>query len=479
MSTQKTITINGGGALGSSLAITIAEKLEALENTPQISIQIIDPAGTPGVGDPYKPASSDPTLTEILWNNQPNNRMSYNAVEAPDDLCKHIAPDAPDSVKNKFSSRAATGRYVQDKLLTTQERLEQSPDRRIRIDFVQGKTVAIEKQEGKFITTTDNGERLTSDISLVTTGHQKSNLFTQFNQPGIPFYEPNFDLDEIKTRLETTGLDQPVAIIGTSQTFVDSLAMLEALGHKGKIHAFSGRGIMPWAFRPEEHPIENDSKPYQFSVLTPSNAQHATSLDDYLNLFEQEVDNARPQGIGRGIILGRLDLNQLIDAAKTADAQQAAHDFRNFISAYYGNMTPPERFEMIQNLRESGRLQIIKSRLSADTLSWDENHFTIQGQDEQYVACFNGAAYTRTGINPQTNQAYCLVLQNLDEQGALTKSDDGKFFVAGEQQLSGLFLAAGPSTEPKWGMESFCGKNIPIADAIVNEVLECQHNEPN
>lgn len=455
-----TITTTGAGAVGILTNTLLIEGL--LERAPeqQAHFKLIDPAQKT---TPYD-ASDD-----IAWLNQPANRMSASTKDI-EEFTNFLRQSDPHANGDSFASRRQYGLYLADKLKALKARIEGTP---LTLEEICASAIDADYQDGRFITACNNGQQITTDHLITPTGHQLLGNFNGFtNIDG--FFQPQFQQEQIKEALAATAqyASLPIAIIGTSQSFVDALAHQLESDAGSQIHAFSGRNILPWKFDPKAHPIGSDNAPYDFRHLTSLNVSQAQSCDELKALLAQEFENAAQQGIGPGIVLSRMQIKEFFaDVAKApSETQTALAEFANYFASYYGNMTPPQRYDLIQSLLKSGQLQTVQQRLTEQDITHDDQTglFTIGNQ--QYRAVYNGAAYARTAINPQTNEAYSPFLQQLHAKRWLKLSEDGRFFSAGQQNRPGLWLPAGPATEEKWGMETFRAKNIPVAHQIIAQI---------
>lgn len=443
-----TITTAGIGAVGFATNALLVQKLLEQTSGHQITINLVDPSPNPGPGDPYH--------SDIAWLNQPANRMSFDPKDI-DAFTNFLKQTDPNANGDTFATRRQYGAFLKDQLKQLRKQTAQSS---VTINTISEIGTDITVNGNTLALHTDSGRNINSDFIIAAPGHQRLGLFDQFSN--IPnFFEPQFDGRQIQTILKEIDADPalPIAIIGTSQSFVDALAHQTYIDPSSELHAFSGRGILPWKFDPKEHPIGKDSAPYDFEHLTSIAVKNAHSGAQLQTLLKGEFDNARQHGIGPGIVLSRLQLKEFFQDAAQGNEQsrQAIQEFAAFYESYYGNMTPPSRYNAIQDLLQSGQLKVHHERLSPEKIEYDTRSglFHIDGQNTPFRAVYNGAAYARTAINPSTGLAYAPLLKNAQDQDLLKISDDGKFFVSGQQKHPGLWLPTSPATETKWGMETF------------------------
>ncbi len=487
MSTShKIITIIGGGLVGTSIACITANKLLTAYQTarregfitPDITIQIVDPAENLGRGIPYARYSNNVKDDNVAMYNQPNNRMSFdpNDVHA---LSKTIDPQSPESIKDKFTSRAQTGDYAEEALRKAKRSLADA-NIGINIQHIQEKVIDIQAlgAENTYAlkATTDNNSILNANKIIIADGHQYNNHFEEFNTHDH-FFGRYTRIEEVHDIIKkNTG---PVGIRGTSQSMIDWLRVLEHSGYQGQIYTFSRNNNMPWLFDPKEHPIENDEKSYEMQHLD----IHASiedlnkkSLNELTTIFEAETQSAQKQGIGKGILLART-INTL--APKIANAPYAKGSLVQFfysLTANFGNPTPKFNIDILDKLKTQKRLHTIAAPIGPKNVIATDNGFTLKGENAyqglKLGAFFDAAMFARSAVN-ENGQIISPLLRRLHKKNLLKLNPSStQVFVAGEQNHTDLSIAKGPSTSLwKWGIESFRDENERIATELTNSFI--------
>jgi hypothetical protein len=71
-------------------------------------------------------------------------------------------------------------------------------------------------------------------------------------------------IDLVKQRLANADTSKPIVIAGTSQSMLDALAAIDAVGYKGKIVALSSNAVEPWPFDPVKEANANNDYPLKY-----------------------------------------------------------------------------------------------------------------------------------------------------------------------------------------------------------------------
>jgi len=227
--TVPTVAIIGGGFTGAAVAYHLAR----LADEP-VRILVFEPRAEIGLGVAY--STPDPV-----------HRINVSAARMtllPDDedhfvrwLAAHGEldgdPDATLENGQSYPARRLFGRYVSEQLrpLLASGQVEHHPAR----------IISVASEGSGWLLATDSGESFAANIVVIATSHP----------PPVPPAilaqafggEPKFIADPWATAaLAPIGRDDRVLVVGTGLTMADTVATLDARGHRGPITAISRRG---------------------------------------------------------------------------------------------------------------------------------------------------------------------------------------------------------------------------------------------
>nr|WP_183618405.1 FAD-dependent oxidoreductase [Novosphingobium fluoreni] len=228
-STVPTVAIIGGGFTGAAVAYHLARLADG-----PLRIVVFEPRAEIGQGVAY--STQDP----IHRINVPAARMTL----LPDDQ-EHFArwlvaqgeldgdPDATLANGQSFPARRLFGRYVAEHL---QPLLASG-----QVEHHQGRIKSVASEDSGWMLVTDSGESFAADVIVIATSHPPpsppSVLARAFGG------EPKFIADPWAAgALAPIGREDSVLVVGTGLTMADTIATLDAQGHRGQITAISRRG---------------------------------------------------------------------------------------------------------------------------------------------------------------------------------------------------------------------------------------------
>lgn len=414
----KTIDIIGGGFTGASIAALQARYYQKLQEQGRdlqpVVIRLIDRDGAFGTGLPYS------TQDDVFLLNQPAEAMS----PFPDDPAHFTRWLKTDG--DIFATRHQYGTYLKETLRNTFNNVSG-----IRLQTV-----------------TDNVQHLpkTADATIIATGHEYNDFLKELR--GTPdFFCGTYAIADVK-RLVQEKEPNHIAIIGTGQSMVDALAVLDSIGYRGQITALSRDGVEPWPYDPRDYVTP---KTYTPVYLTPAAIQDWSS-ENLIQSLHLECRNARNSGFAIGHLLGAIDFDGLRAAAPQENGIERV---RNIWQKIYGNPTAPDRYALFTTYKDSGRLKIIKSGIGTDNIEKIPEGFVLTLPDRKLTvsAVFNAVAYDRRSA------ASPLICDGI-AQGRIVNSDP---VIAGQQKDPRLFVAGPPVSPHKWGVETFRDNNADVA----------------
>jgi len=238
---------------------------------------------------------------------------------------------------------------------------------------------------------------------------------------------------------------------------IDRLAELENYDYAGEVHSASRRGVLPWLFKPELYNPNNTFPPYQLSFFTPENTAESESAYDLQFLWEKEIARACTTGYGPGHVLGAFYKEDSIFKGFEHPDSEIWKIQLNRISAWYGNPTSPQRYELYQKAIREKQFISHQSSIKSDQIEACDDGFIVQinGNPIKFDTIFNAASCARSLKNLQ-GQIRSPLISNLDERGSI-KWDNlhHGIILAGQQQKNGLYYAGPYSFPGKWGVETF------------------------
>ena len=455
-----TTTIIGAGFTGISIAIEQARtynrlKQQSTERLPPLTIRIIDKSGDFGTGLPYSHES------DVFLLNQPAYAMSPFADD-PDHFTRWLQAQDAYATQDDFATRKQYGQYLRD---IFNQAVTDHPD--IGFECITAEVTAIDHSAAHFSLSTAENTKLTSDTVIIADGHQPSGFLQEYAS------HPRYDID--KARKLLTDDTQGVLIIGTGQSAIDALAVLDHIGYQGSIHAVSRNLVTPWKFEPALY--RQDLPSYEFKILTPETiyAQNAQTETALKSLLSAEIRSAEHHGYGIAHVLTAYNETAL-QSAFTADNVNALHSLSAHIKALYSNPTPPRRFALLQELQASGQLHYTRTGISAAQITDAADGFHVKDDTDAQIApkisaIFNGASCARC-ICDHTGAILSPLLRDAFAKDLAAPADSAKAAQAGEQITNGLYINGPATNSERWGVETFRKDNQTTARSAVLRTLQ-------
>jgi uncharacterized NAD(P)/FAD-binding protein YdhS len=221
----RVIGIVGGGLSGALVAIQLLRKATA-----PLRVVLIEPRAEVGRGIAYSTSSPSHLLNVRAGN------MSIFPDEPQDFLNYLRSAETRDYSGRDFVPRERFGAYVGERLRRARRvaargvSFEHITDRAGRIDRVNG---------GGLRVVLEGGSELAADAVVLAVGN---------NPPATPF-EASAGAEVVSgwstAAFEGLGKDEPVLVVGSGLTAVDSVLELDDRGHRGAIHVISRHGRWP------------------------------------------------------------------------------------------------------------------------------------------------------------------------------------------------------------------------------------------
>jgi uncharacterized NAD(P)/FAD-binding protein YdhS len=229
------VAVIGGGFCGAFFAAQLAHY-----SRHPVRVSVIEPRAALGGGVAY--STSDPAHRI----NVPASRMIL-FPERPADFDGWFRrgggleadPEALWADGAVYPRRAAFGRYIEQIL---ERRRQERPD--VTIEHVRDAAASVEPTASGYRIYLARGGQVEAEIVILATSHPPPGLPALIGQhlagdPGLIAnpWQPD--------AVATVAPDDDVLIIGTGLTMADVVASLTRRGHRGRITAFSRRGLLP------------------------------------------------------------------------------------------------------------------------------------------------------------------------------------------------------------------------------------------
>lgn len=334
---MKKITIIGGGATGTLLAINLIKH----SGDKPLEINLVDKKERVGRGVAYSAAEDFHLL------NVPANKMGA----FPDDLehfYRWLTEKKYDFFSNDFVPRKLYGEYLRELFCASFK--NKNPN--VAVNLLDDEAVDILIDDARAQVILKSGEVVYSDKVVLAFGnfappHPKTadQAFTQ----SAKYFQNPWD----NALFERVKLTDDVFIIGTGLTMVDVAASFQNHLHRGKIYAFSTRGLLPAT--------------HELGFVYPSFAdelKQTTRISEMLKIVRRHIDKAgEAHSNWRGVIDSLRPHTQAIWLGLPTAEKSS---FMQHLSRYWNvarHRLPPESAKLIDDLQTAGQLRILKGRL--------------------------------------------------------------------------------------------------------------------
>lgn len=320
--TLNSFTIIGGGASGIILAANISKLSSGA------IIQIMESSGDFGSGVAY--STDDP---QHLLNVRAYNMSAF--ADRPDDFLNWLQSNHPqlDYKKTDFVPRRLYRHYLNNIL----NELLDNP----KITLHHDQAIAVRQRHNNMETTTSLNDHIYSDAVILATGNE---AFAVSDSQHI--------IDPwTKHEAYTPAKNDPIIILGTGLTMIDSVITLLNQGHTGSIYALSRRGLLP-----QTH------QPCPAIALEKSDFSPEKGL---VALFRQIRELIKEHnGDWRGVIDGMRPYNaQLWCALSLTDKKRFLRHLRPWWDTYRHRMAPAIA-DQIHKAITSGQLKVIAGHIT-------------------------------------------------------------------------------------------------------------------
>ncbi len=274
------------------------------------------------------------------------------------------------------------------------------------VEVVETRAVAARAQAGGWTIDVEGRDSVAAGALVLATGNQPPEPL-KFNQNSRFFDNPWSEAAQRALR-KAAAADDAVLIVGTGLTMVDLVLSLTAAGHRGRIVAFSRRGLLPRAHAEfDPAPVEFDDVPQGNVVaLLRWTRRRAGAVG-----WRAAIDSLRPHS------------QRLWQALSVEEQQRFARHARPWWDVHRHRIAP----QVAQSLRDrvaDGSLQILAGRIAE--VAADDEALSISisrrgGADDAVPDRF-AYAFNCTGPLGRINRTTDRLLRQMLDDG-LVKSD--------------------------------------------------------
>ncbi len=334
---MKKITIIGGGASGSLLAVNL---IKHSGNQP-LEINLIEKRELLGRGVAYSTAKDFHLL------NVPAAKMGAFPSDI-EHFFKWLQEKDYQFAPTDFVPRKIYGEYLQ---AVFQETVE-SKSSKVSVKIVQDEAVDVLNGETGASVLLESGEKLPSDKIVLAFGNfLPPNLRTENDDyTASEKYFSNPWSREIPDKINK---NEDVLIIGTGLTMVDVVLSLYSNGHKGKIVAISARGLLPAVHAPAQ----------------PVSAFHSEfaeplKLSQMFKIVRQKIKIAAAEGNNWRAVIDSLRpaTQEIWFNLSLAEKRRFMRHLRRIWDVSRHRM-PPSCAQLLQDLQNSGQLDVRAGRI--------------------------------------------------------------------------------------------------------------------
>lgn len=334
---MKKITIIGGGAAGTLLAINLIKNA----GDAPLEINLIEKGERFGRGVAYS-ATADYHLLNV-----PAAKMGA----FPDDVehfHRWLTAKNYTFAPSDFVPRRLYGEYLRELFDETAAQKGEN----VAVRAIDDEAVDVSLRDGKGYTRLTSGAFVESDKVVLAFGNFPPPHPKAENQ-GFIESEKYFQNPWQSDLLDKLAVTDDILIIGTGLTFADVATSLCHNGHKGKIHAFSTRGLLPAV--------------HKLGFVYDSFADELkgkTRITDLLKIVRRHIKKAESNG---------SDWRAVIDSLRPQTQEiwlnlplAEKRYFKQHLSRYWNvarHRLPPETWRILDEMQTANQLEIGKGRL--------------------------------------------------------------------------------------------------------------------
>lgn len=334
---MKYITIIGAGLSGTLLAMNLLKR----DCKEKVHIKLIDRNSSSNLGPAY---STD----EDYLLNVPAEIMGA-FTDKPDHFLNWAVSKNITAEKGDYLPRKLYREYIHEML---QHALE-SKSSNILFERVQGEAVDLKIVEGIPVVYMDNGSEFKTDNVVLALGNSmprnpelKSRAFIEDKR----YIRNPWD----HKVLSSLSPDDTIFFIGTGQTTVDIAAGLFKKKHRGKMISISRKGLFPL--------VQKKVEPYPSFY---DELKGITDIPSVLSIVRKHIRIAEKKGLDSRSVIDSLrphTRNIWMSLLPEEKRRFLRHVFRYW--EIIRSRIPPASMEIMDKLRLSGQLEVLKGRIT-------------------------------------------------------------------------------------------------------------------
>lgn len=300
--------------------------------------------------------------SERLLLNVPAGRLSLSEDD-PDAFLRYAQRRVPDASSASFLPRRLFGEYLAASLARAARRAtgRQGP----RLNCIVGEAVGLQQDAHGLRLELADGRHVEADRVVLATGHNPPAnplpagvIETLGDHPG---YIPNAwapdTVHQLRQRQPSSPTANPILLLGTGLTMLDTLLSLREAGASGPILALSRRGLLPQPHRRREFPPT-------LGTLLPSRLLRETRALPMLRLLRAEIAGLTANGGDWRDVINALRSStpQLWRQLPLLERSRFLRHLRPWWDSHR-HRAAPETIQQLDLQRRSGQLAVGAGRL--------------------------------------------------------------------------------------------------------------------
>jgi uncharacterized NAD(P)/FAD-binding protein YdhS len=380
------------------------------------------------------------------WAQDPGDFARWLASDAAADACRELAIPCPGPLD--FAPRVLYARYLRQ---LREGCLQDARVRGITVRFLRARADRLTRFAGHWSIATTQGD-VRARRCVLAIGHDRRRVFGAFRHPRL--YEGPWQLPDAGLH----GSDDPVALIGSGLTAIDSVLSLRRRGFDGQIVTLSRNGRLPSTHKRGVYPLE----------LSPEQLSELRDVDAVVSFI-------------RGAVADGHDWRSAFDALRphttrlwhglSADERcEAVADWMSLWGVLRHRMAP-EVGERIRGELRSGRLRVLATSRITPVATGDELELDIQERDGDASRLRCEAVIDCTGARLDVGRSDDPLRRSLIEAGTCTPHHTGLGLAADRHQqvADDLYAVGSLLTGELW--ESIAVPELRAQAALVAEQI--------
>jgi uncharacterized NAD(P)/FAD-binding protein YdhS len=378
----RSIVIIGGGASGVLMAAHLLRG-----GNPDLDVTIVEKRPSLGRGLAYSTSVPD-----HLLNARASNMSAF--ADDPEHFVRWIKANGieAEDASTHFAPRRLYGEYLEELLRSSTGEGSAS-----RVRIVAGSCVRIDHEDGRTLVRMADGQTLAAEHCILATGHDER-----------PCRATGAQSTDATGRGPQDSLSDPVLIIGTGLSMVDTCISLLLQGHTGPILTLSRRGLLP--------AVHTKTAPVKFAEI---DIPFGASPPVFMRWFRSVVRDTEAEGGNwRDVVDGLRPFNQRIWRSWSQECRRA---FFRHLKAWWDihrHRMAPQIHELMARAIADGQLQVIAGRLLETETTAEGFRVSVQQRASKQVQDIRVArVYDCAGVIADPAQSSNPLIQSLLASG--------------------------------------------------------------